>query len=186
MDYFQVDSTSHGNQRKAPRPQSLLYLSAIKDDSLDASIRMLKDRFHNCEHDHSIPTDLTLTSLPRNLRPLHPSASHAAADDFSGQLNAFTRHSRDSQDSTQAHHDDHRGARPDDRRGSSAAPPRDGSATAHDKFARNCTNSQCHACGQFGHDKTSCVHTAKFVTAQAWCLANSAEATQLSTAWKRA
>jgi hypothetical protein len=178
MDYFQVDSTSHGNQRKAPRPQSLLYLSAIKDDSLDASIRMLKDRLHNCEHDHSIPIDLILTSLPHNLRLLHPSASHAAADDFSRQLNAFTRHSRDSQDSTRPRHDD--------RRRSSAAPPRDGSATAHDKFARNCTNSQCHACGQFGHDKTSCVHTAKFVTAQAWCLANSAEATQLSTAWKRA
>jgi hypothetical protein len=127
MDYFQVDSTSHGNQRKVPRPQSLLYLSAIKDDSLDASIRMLKDPLHNCEHDHSIPPDLILTSLPRTLRPLDP-ASRATADDFSGQLNAFTRRPRDSQDSTRPRHDDRRGARPDDRRGSSAAPPRDGSA----------------------------------------------------------
>jgi hypothetical protein len=168
MDYFQVDSTSHSNQRQAPRPQSMLYLSAIKDNSLEASIRMLKDRLFNSEHDHSIPPDLLLTSLPRILRPLDPSAPRDTADDFSGQLNAFTRRPRDSQDSTRPRHDDRRGG------------------TAHHKFARNRTNSQCHACGQFGHDKTSCVHTANFVTAQAWCLANTAEATILSTAWKRA
>jgi hypothetical protein len=70
--------------------------------------------------------------------------------------------------------------------GSSAAPTHDGSATAHDYFARNRTNSQCHACGQFDRHETSCVHTAEFVTAHAWYLANSTEATKLSTAWKRA
>jgi hypothetical protein len=87
MDYSQVDSTSHSNQRQAPRPQSMLYLSAIKDNSLEASIRMLKDRLYNCEHDHSIPPDLLLTSLPRTLRPLDTSVSRDTADEFSGQLN---------------------------------------------------------------------------------------------------
>jgi hypothetical protein len=50
-DYFQVDNTGQGNRRQAPRLQSMLYLSAIKDQSLKASIRMLQDRLGNCEHD---------------------------------------------------------------------------------------------------------------------------------------
>jgi hypothetical protein len=90
LDYFQMD-TSHGNQRKALRIQSELYLLAVKDDSLDASIRHLKDRIHGCEHDHSILPDLRLTSLPRTLRPLDPRELRATDGDVSGQLNAFTR-----------------------------------------------------------------------------------------------
>jgi hypothetical protein len=68
MDFFQTD-TSHGNTRKSPRLQSELYLSAIKDDSLAANVNLMRDRLWYCDHDHSIPPDLLLASLPVTLRP---------------------------------------------------------------------------------------------------------------------
>jgi hypothetical protein len=80
MDYFQVDTDQ---RRKAPRSQSSLYLSAIKDDSLAESIGIMKDRLHRCAHDHTIPSDLRLASLPTALRPLSPDEPPADPESIS-------------------------------------------------------------------------------------------------------
>jgi hypothetical protein len=210
QDSFQMD-ISHGNPpknpRKAPRLQSDLYLSASKDNSLDASIRQMKYRLqgantstvfprtsswphYHAPFGHWMPASSVLPPMtsPCALRPLDVRELLTAADDLTGQLNAFThRVSRDYQDATRTRHDYRRGPRQDERCGQddrcgSPGTQRGGIPNVHDKFARN---SQCGACGQFGHDKTSYIFTAKLQTSQAWCSANSTEAAHLSTAWCR-
>jgi hypothetical protein len=184
MDFFQMDS-GQGN-RKTPRSQSELYLSAIKDPGLEATVRFLRDRLQQCDNEHLFPPELYLRSLPSTLRPLDPIELRAANNDPTGRLHAFARGSpRDSRDTPRSRPDDRRGPRQDDRRGTPRASSRGDSTNAFDRFARNRTDSQCPSCGQFGHSPTSCVYTAKLLNAQAWCTTNSAEAARLSTAWRR-
>jgi hypothetical protein len=131
MDYFQVDNSNGTTQ--PPRSQSELYLSAIRDPALNATIQVMRDRLQQYDNEHVIPPHLHLRSLPTTLRPLDPIELRAADHDPSGQLHAFTRGSpRDSRDTTRN--------RSDDRRGPPRTNPRSDNTSALDRFARNRTN----------------------------------------------